>query len=167
MQTRCGKRLRDSTGGYLTTSTWGTETRRKRADLTSGTLGRRPTNYYIIWLKVKIKIFSSRNHNYFYIGLYHLNLCPEHLVEGETYRFLGVLSKNRLEWGLCDLACIRSGTTIVPFYDSLGAEAVSFIIRQTELSTVCCELKQLDGLIKLKQTKCDMLKTIICFDEVP
>lgn len=58
------------------------------------------------------------------IGLHHLNMVPIQQVEGEAYKFLGILSKNREEWAISDLACLRSATTIVPFYESLGADAI-------------------------------------------
>lgn len=40
---------------------------------------------------------------------------------------LGIFAKNREEWAVIDLACMRSAVTIVPFFDSLGPQALSFI----------------------------------------
>ena len=53
-----------------------------------------------------------------------MNMVPIQQVEEEAYKFLGILSKNREEWAISDLACLRSATTIVPFYESLGADAI-------------------------------------------
>jgi long-chain acyl-CoA synthetase len=63
-----------------------------------------------------------------FIGLEHLGLVKPQVVDGERYKFLGIFSKNREEWAISDIACMRSAVTIVPFYESLGADAISFIM---------------------------------------
>ena len=57
-----------------------------------------------------------------------LDLCPEIEAEETKYIFLGIYSKNREEWAIADLACMRSSVTIVPFFDGLGHDALSFVI---------------------------------------
>ena len=96
-----------------------------------------------------------------------MKLCPDQEYQGQTLRFLGILSKNREEWNMSDIACLRSSTTIVPFFESLGSDAIAFIINQTELTTMCLEGKQLDNIVKIKKTQTPTLKTLICFDKVP
>ena len=85
------------------------------------------------------------------------------------YRFLGIISKNRVEWGLSALACMRSSISIVPFYESLGAEVIAYILNQTELKTIACEnFKYLDTICGLKKSgKIPKLVNIITFDQVP
>ena len=61
-------------------------------------------------------------------GIDTLKLCPEINHDGVDWRFLGIHSRNREEWAVMDLACLRSSITIVPFFDSLGKEALSFVI---------------------------------------
>jgi long-subunit acyl-CoA synthetase (AMP-forming) len=41
---------------------------------------------------------------------------------------MGIYSKNREEWAIVDLACIRSSVTVVPFFESLGSEALAYVI---------------------------------------
>ena len=48
-------------------------------------------------------------------------MCPEQRHEGEIFRFMGIIAKNREEWAISALACMRSSITIVPFFESLGA----------------------------------------------
>ena len=92
-------------------------------------------------------------------------MCPLHDVEGKDFAILGIYAKNREEWGITDLACMRSDVTIVPVYESLGADALGFIIRQTELTTMCIEKKSIDLMIKLKTSgKIPGLMNLICFD---
>jgi len=55
---------------------------------------------------------------------------------GTSWEFL---ERIREEWAVVDLACAISDITIVPFFDSLGAEALSFVLNQTEVTTMCCE----------------------------
>lgn len=95
------------------------------------------------------------------------DLVPLQEVEGVKYRFLGILSKNREEWGISDLACMRHSITIVPFYESLGADAISFILNQTELKTICLEEKFVSLIIKLKsEGRIPHVKTIISYDAI-
>ncbi len=61
--------------------------------------------------------------------MFHLGFCPEQSVDGVNFRFLGIISKNREEWAIADLACLRSSTTIVPFFESLGQDGISYILR--------------------------------------
>jgi long-subunit acyl-CoA synthetase (AMP-forming) len=63
-----------------------------------------------------------------FIGIQILNLSPSVHTEGQDWNFLGVYAKNREEWAVVDLACMRSSITIVPFFDSLGPQALSFVI---------------------------------------
>ena len=61
-------------------------------------------------------------------GIAQLKLCPNINHDGVDWKFLGIHSRNREEWAVMDLACLRSAITIVPFFDSLGKEALSFVI---------------------------------------
>lgn len=93
-----------------------------------------------------------------------LNLCPNTMGEGDTYKFMGIFAKNREEWVIADLACMRASVTIVPFFDSLGADALSFVINQTELITMCIEKTSFDLLLKVAP-RCNSLKNIVMFDQ--
>jgi long-chain acyl-CoA synthetase len=46
---------------------------------------------------------------------------------------MGVYGKNRPEWVLTDLAAATLGGTTIAFYDTLGPQAIEFVIHQTEL----------------------------------
>ena len=58
------------------------------------------------------------------IGLQVLELTPDIEADGKDFKFLGIFAKNREEWAVADIACIRNSITIVPFFDSLGAAAL-------------------------------------------
>eukprot|EP00347_Sterkiella_histriomuscorum_P005970 403354567 len=102
-------------------------------------------------------------------GLQALELCPSHEEDGKQFAFLGVHSKNREEWAIAGLGCLSSDVTIVPVYESLGADALGFIINQTELTTMCMEKKALNLFIKMKKSQKSHaigLLNLICFDNV-
>lgn len=63
-------------------------------------------------------------------GMLSLNLVPPQHLEGKDWQFLGIFSKNRIEWGLTNMACLRSKVSIVPFFDSLGVDTLDFVINQ-------------------------------------
>ena len=62
-------------------------------------------------------------------GYVALNLMPETVGEGQTWKFMGIYAKNREEWTLTDMAAMRQSGTTIAFYDTLGAAAVEFVIK--------------------------------------
>lgn len=77
-------------------------------------------------------------------GLIHYNLTPKvaevWILSWHHLKFplLGIYSKNCLQWGLAEQACNAYNICIVPVYDTLGADAVEFILQQTEMKTCLC-----------------------------
>lgn len=62
---------------------------------------------------------------------------------------------------------MRNSVTIVPFFDSLGKEALAFVINQTNLTTMCVELKNFESLLSLKtQGLIEPLTNIVVFEGV-
>ena len=120
------------------------------------------SNKSMIWLKCQPKV------SFILIkcaGIHALGLTPNILGDGQLWNFMGIFSKNREEWAMMDLACIISSVTIVPFYDSLGMDALAMVINQTELTTMCIERTNLELLLKLKETQCASLQNLILFGE--
>lgn len=62
-------------------------------------------------------------------GLLNLGLVPE-LSEYQNYkvRMMGIFSKNRSEWIIQDIANYLYGFAMVPLYDTLGPENISYCI---------------------------------------
>ena len=61
-------------------------------------------------------------------GMQSLGLLPDISGEGKTWRFLGIQSKNRREWFLLHLANMWAGATTVALYDTLGQDAMRYVI---------------------------------------
>lgn len=60
-------------------------------------------------------------------GILQNNLVKE-INEWKNYnlKFLGIYSKNNINYLLTDIACCLYGITIIPIYDTLGEEATEF-----------------------------------------
>jgi long-chain acyl-CoA synthetase len=83
-----------------------------------------------------------------------------------TIEFVGIHSKNTLEWTLVDLANISYGFTTLPLYDTLGEDAVDFMLEETEVSTLFVSVELLGQHIKrLKSGKFSHLKQLVIMDE--
>jgi long-subunit acyl-CoA synthetase (AMP-forming) len=105
-----------------------------------------------------------------------LDLIPEVEGDGKKFRFLGIQSKNRKEWGISHIGNFHSGTTTIALYDTLGVQAAKFVIHQTELTTVALQGDLALNMIKMKaednkeeseeNRSMQRLKTLIVFDKV-
>lgn len=73
---------------------------------------------------------------------------------------VGLYSINRPEWVVAEQACNAFGHCTVPLYDSLGAEAVSHILQQTQLRVVVCSLDRVERLLG----ELHEVKVIVCMD---
>ncbi|KAM4636503.1 long-chain-fatty-acid--CoA ligase 5 [Discoglossus pictus] len=54
-------------------------------------------------------------------------------------QFIGIFSQNRPEGVIAELACYTYSMVVVPLYDTLGPEAIVFIVNRAELSLVICD----------------------------
>ena len=103
---------------------------------------------------------------YFAKGVELLGLCPEfHSKISGDFRFLGIYSKNRIEWIMAYLGSHANSVTVVTIYDTLGEKAMEFIFQQTDLETIlieACSLKNINKLLKEKRT--NKLKNLIVVD---
>ena len=83
-------------------------------------------------------------------GIKALDMMPDVEAEGRKWNFMGIYAKNRPEWVLTDLACSSLRATTIAFYDTLGPQAIEYVINQTELSTITCAGNCLSKIILLK-----------------
>ena len=100
-------------------------------------------------------------------GLNVLNLCPKIDIENDdSFRLLGIYSKNRPEWLLSYFGAVRDSITIVTIYDTLGDIALEYIFNQTKLTTIVVEAKSLEKLFNLaKEGKTGQIKNLIILDK--
>lgn len=109
------------------------------------------------WLKYKQ--VSDRAEN-FGSGLLQRGLKPN------PDTFIGIFAQNRPEWIIGELACYTYSMVVVPLYDTLGPEALTFIINRADISTVLCDKQtKVESLLQNREKgQTPALNTIVVMD---
>ncbi|NXQ77904.1 ACSL5 ligase, partial [Quiscalus mexicanus] len=81
-------------------------------------------------------------------------------------QYIGIFAQNRPEWIISEYACYTYSMVAVPLYDTLGPEAIVYIVNKADISVVICDTPaKAEVLLKNcedKKTPC--LKIIILMD---
>ncbi|KAF3841143.1 hypothetical protein F7725_007005 [Dissostichus mawsoni] len=93
-------------------------------------LGSRLPNQPYKWISYKEVTARAE---YLGSGLLHQGCQPD------PNQFIGVFAQNRPEWIISELACYTYSMVVVPLYDTLGPDAIRFIINTADISTVICD----------------------------
>ncbi|XP_075390705.1 long-chain-fatty-acid--CoA ligase 5 [Tenrec ecaudatus] len=56
--------------------------------------------------------------------------------------FIGIFAQNRPEWTISEFACYTYSMVAVPLYDTLGEDALVYIINKATIGTVVCDTPQ-------------------------
>jgi long-chain acyl-CoA synthetase len=67
------------------------------------------------------------------------------------HRLVGLYSKNRYEWVVAEQACHAFGFADVPLYDTLGHEAIVFVLSQTQMASCFCDAAGVPKLLDAKK----------------
>lgn len=100
-------------------------------------------------------------------GIEALGLAPVK-AQHKNYklRFVGIHSKNTTHWILLDIANMLYGYTTMPLYDTLGEDAVDFMLNDTELTTLFISADQIKKHCKrIKSGAAPHLKNLVIMDE--
>ncbi len=73
---------------------------------------------------------------------------------------LGIYSINNAEWVIAEQACYTQGLIPISLYDTLGPEAVSFILEQAEVKVIVATKDKIPALLQAAKTS-SQLKLII------
>ncbi|XP_063131132.1 long-chain-fatty-acid--CoA ligase 1 isoform X3 [Rattus norvegicus] len=81
-------------------------------------------------------------------------------------QFIGIFSQNRPEWVTIEQGCFTYSMVVVPLYDTLGTDAITYIVNKAELSVIFADKPEkakllLEG-VENKLTPC--LKIIVIMD---
>ena len=76
---------------------------------------------------------------------------------------VALFSINRPEWVIAEQACFMFGWVTVPLYDTLGPEAIEYIVNLTEISVVVATADKAKVLIDIA-SKVKTVKTIVVMD---
>nr|XP_028586114.1 long-chain-fatty-acid--CoA ligase 5 [Podarcis muralis]XP_028586115.1 long-chain-fatty-acid--CoA ligase 5 [Podarcis muralis]XP_028586116.1 long-chain-fatty-acid--CoA ligase 5 [Podarcis muralis] len=98
----------------------------------------------------------------------------EHLGSGLLHKgckpsgdqFIGIFAQNRPEWVISELACYTYSMVAVPLYDTLGPDAIVYVINKADIATVICDKPEKAQVIleNCEQKKTPGLKMIILMD---
>jgi len=81
----------------------------------------------------------------------------------EKGAMVGLYSINRPEWVIAEQGSNYQALVTVPLYDTLGAEAIEFIINQTEMTIVFTTSDKLKNLTNIAK-KLPTLKRVVIMD---
>lgn len=101
-------------------------------------------------------------------GLINLNLIEEkNDWKNINLKFIGMYSKNNINYLITDIALSIYGLTIVPLYDTLGEEATEYILNQTNLETIFISSENLKKVLTKRKEKnlYKNLKNVIILDD--
>lgn len=79
---------------------------------------------------------------------------------------MGLQSKNRKEWSLLHLALMMVGGTTNALYDTLGPDAIQYVIETCRLKTIAVTSDIIKGFIKDKTINVPDLKNFVVLDEL-
>lgn len=74
---------------------------------------------------------------------------------------IAIYGKNCEEWLMTDMAACFYGITSVAIYDTLGEEAMRFILEQTQISTIFTTVGMMEKMVK--DEKWPGIKNIVFF----
>lgn len=76
--------------------------------------------------------------------------------------YIGIFSQNRPEWTLTEMACYTYSLVSVPLYDTLGTEAIAYIIDKASISTIVCDVpEKVELVLQCLNGKGHSVKTIV------
>ncbi|KAG0165207.1 hypothetical protein DFQ28_001503 [Apophysomyces sp. BC1034] len=84
----------------------------------------------------------------------------------ERQKAIGIYSINRPEWTITEFASYRHSFIIVALYDTLGAEAIEYIVNQTNMEFIVLSADKLKNIIRLRAQLPTIAKVIIMDDVV-
>ncbi|NXG71485.1 ACSL5 ligase, partial [Baryphthengus martii] len=81
-------------------------------------------------------------------------------------QFIGIFAQNRPEWIISEYACYTYSMVAVPLYDTLGPEAIVYIVNQADMSIVICDKPEKAQVLleNCEKGKTPCLKIIILMD---
>ncbi len=123
-----------------------------------------PNNRYLGWKATKTTPYQWLNYSQAGEAAEQLGSAFVSFgLKPATEAYVGIFAKNRVEWVLTQLATEHFSLVNVPLYDTLGAEAISFILVQTQLKVVVCD--DSDKAMQLMGSK-SSLETVIVIDAI-
>ncbi|NXW94318.1 ACSL1 ligase, partial [Alopecoenas beccarii] len=120
-------------------------------------LGVRKPNQPYEWISYKE---ASDRAEYVGSALLHRGFKPSHT------QYIGIFSQNRPEWVIIEHACYAFSMVVVPLYDTLGTEAIAYIVNKADLSLVFCDKPDKAKLLltSVEKGETPILNTIVIME---
>lgn len=80
---------------------------------------------------------------------------------------IAIISNNRPEWLVADMAVQQSGAILVPIYPTTSQNEIEFILNDASVKYIFVSSQELFDKVKSIQPKVPSLKDIYAFDEIP
>jgi len=80
---------------------------------------------------------------------------------------VGIFAGNSIEWVVMEQACAMFSMVVVPLYDTLGTEAVTFVMKRTNMTLVMADSTKKASSLLANLQESPMLKTIVLTCDVP
>ncbi|TNE52977.1 MAG: long-chain fatty acid--CoA ligase [Bacteroidetes bacterium] len=110
------------------------------------------------WQGVSTKNFLDR------VNLYSRALVGLGVKPGDN---VAIISSNRVEWNLIDLATLQVGAVVVPIYPNISTKDYIYIFNDAEIEYCFVGDKELYHKIEGIGDQCKKLKHLYCFDSEP
>ncbi|NXL61472.1 ACSL1 ligase, partial [Chordeiles acutipennis] len=93
-------------------------------------------------------------------ALLHRGFKPSHV------QYIGIFSQNRPEWVIIEHGCYAFSMVVVPLYDTLGTEAITYIVNKADLSLVFCDKPEKAKLLltSVEKGETPILNTIVIME---
>ncbi|NWR63071.1 ACSL1 ligase, partial [Bucorvus abyssinicus] len=93
-------------------------------------------------------------------ALLHRGFKPSHI------QYIGIFSQNRPEWVIIEQGCYAFSMVVVPLYDTLGTEAITYIVNKADLSLVFCDKPDKAKLLltSVEKGEASVLNTIVIME---
>ncbi|NXY75384.1 ACSL1 ligase, partial [Glareola pratincola] len=93
-------------------------------------------------------------------ALLHRGFKPSHV------QYIGIFSQNRPEWVIIEQGCYAFSMVVVPLYDTLGTEAITYIVNKADLSLVFCDKPDKAKLLltNVEKGETPILNTIVIME---
>ncbi|NXW50454.1 ACSL5 ligase, partial [Nyctiprogne leucopyga] len=120
-------------------------------------LGYRKPNQPYQWLTYKQVLDRAQ---YLGSGLLQKGCKPS------SNQFIGIFAQNRPEWVISEYACYTYSMVAVPLYDTLGPDAIIYIVKKADISIVICDKPEKAEILleNCEQEKTPCLKIVILMD---
>ncbi|HEX4957862.1 MAG TPA: long-chain fatty acid--CoA ligase [Lacibacter sp.] len=96
-------------------------------------------------------------------GLYHLGISAQDM-SAERRDKIAIISNNRPEWLLLDLAVQKMGAVLVPIYPTLAAPELEFVLNDAAVKLVFVSDKDLFEKVQSVRSKTPTVQAVFTFD---